>query len=155
MTCVVSICHASASLCPIDTPLAATVQLHTAFWLISRATFSPKLHRAAASQAPHLSGLRFQQTAAADVNPRDLPAFGDSHSSQVRFMGIHAYGDELKRNKNRIFDAATAAGASYSERALVIAMAMVRPKTALLYLLALMLCLDMRHKSPVLQLQAS
>ena len=40
-------------------------------------------------------------------------------------MDIAAYGDELKRNKNRIYDAATAAGASYSERALVIAMAMV------------------------------
>ncbi len=50
---------------------------------------------------------------------------GDSHSSNVRYVDIKSYGDELKRNKNRIYNAATAAGASYSERALVIAMAMV------------------------------
>ena len=94
--------------------------------LVSCTTNFPGLRRGAASQAPHLSGLRFQQTAAVDVNPNDLPAFGDSKSNKVRFVDIHAYGDELKRNKNRIYDAATAAGASYSERALVIAMAMVK-----------------------------
>ena len=76
---------------------------------------------------PHLSGLRFQQTAAADVNPDVLPPFGNSSSNKVKYVDVASYGDELKRNKNRIYDAATASKASYSERALVIAMAMVDP----------------------------
>ena len=83
-----------------------------------------RLRRAAASHAPHLSGLRFQQSAALDVNPNDFLHFGDGSSYKDKY-DIRSYGDELKRNKNRIYSAATACGASYSERALVIAMAMV------------------------------
>ena len=76
---------------------------------------------------PHLGALRFQQTAVADVNPESLKGFGNSESKYVKYNGILSFGETLRRNKNIIYDAATAAHATYSERALVIAMAMVGP----------------------------
>ncbi|KAK9841027.1 hypothetical protein WJX81_006393 [Elliptochloris bilobata] len=90
---------------------------------------SPLL-RAAASHIQHLSGVRFQNTAKAtahDVNTVSLPAWGDS--AKVKFDGITSYGDALKKTKKAIFNAAMAADATYSERALVIAMAMVKTNT--------------------------
>ena len=93
------------------------------------------------SYAPHLSGLRFQQTLARDAPMNPLPtlmdpstplkAFGDSTSENVKWVCKKSYYTEyiddydLKGHKGKIFEAANAANATYSERALIIAMAMV------------------------------
>ena len=89
----------------------------------------------------HLSGLRFQQTAVSDVPlplpplafSTPLPPFGNSNSNNITWVNPNlyykGYGEELKANKQNIYKAATEAGATYSERALIIAMAMVKVPT--------------------------
>ena len=78
---------------------------------------------------PHLSALPLQQSSPAENNLTDLPPFGNSKSNKVKFLGITSYGNALECNKIKLYNAATAFGANNSERALIIAMAMVKPQT--------------------------